>query len=298
MALISPYDKVHRFIFILVNRLYCAGKLLDDFIKQIKILNKTYERFMWVKIQFLIANDNFIVFFIFTCVYLPKILLLLCLIIDIFFFNKISHFYQIIFIGFIPLLYKYLFFSIEMHVETQIQSLEKFYAKVIIFEKNYEYDSSHINQTKAVHHFSVVFIRDFINIKFENFVNYSLETINYEYIGVPTLSEHFLQVIADEHYNGNIKLITSDEKNKLKEIFEILISKIIENKIILDLFQDNLERPFFKNIKLCILCCYLICSMFLLMQNYTNIPIKFETSQLILNTIFANIVPLYENPFS
>ena len=151
---IKNYIKENKSNFILSNIINLIWKpltLLDHTIKYNKYTIKYYHIIIRYIITYIDDQTNnwrigcIIIFHV-----IPRIILVVFLLADTFYFHKLEIFYKIILIGLLPLTFRYIEYSLKDIYHHWIEELSKEYNKVIIFEKGFEHDISRKSETEAV----------------------------------------------------------------------------------------------------------------------------------------------------
>ena len=249
------------------NIFYKPLIMLDHLIKYNKFIKPFYYKFSFIFAYY--ANKllfTYLKLFIFCMEILPRIILVIFLILDTFYFGRLELFYKVILIGLLPFFSNYLKYSIKDIYEHWILLLENSYSKIIIFEKGYEFDDERINNTDAFLHYKKVSIREYIEIKHENTIKYIGELIAYEYKGYPFIKEDVLEKYLLNKYKIADKNPTSEDMDYLEKSYVELIPKILDIKLY---YFGNLniinEEILIKGFKVLIFSIYLFCWAYVLL---------------------------------
>jgi hypothetical protein len=117
---------------------------------------------------------------------------------------------------------RYIRYSIKDIYNPWIECLESKYSSVVIFEEDYEYDISRKDETKAKYNDTKATIKEYIEIKYENYIAWILDKVSYEYVAEPYVHTH--------KYDG---LLTDEDYDDIDKEFHELLPKIIELKELL-----------------------------------------------------------------
>lgn len=146
----------------------------------------------------------------------PRIVLVCIFLIDVFYLKSIEIFYYCIPLTIIPLLYRYIMYSLEYALEQYIQHLEAYYTHVYLLEKDNlitddtyvienleDYNLLGTHNPNAIHHDKFVSIRDYIKIQTEIILNYDYnnDKNNYSYIVDPLYSIETLNLYLKNKEN-------------------------------------------------------------------------------------------------
>lgn len=221
--LIKP-KQANSFITNIINILYKPLTTLDHFIKYNKYIRTYYYKFMIGFIKYLdISNlkDNRIIIIIFFIQVFPRIILVIFLLLDTFYFKRLEIFYKIVLIGVLPFMYKYIKYCVKDIYEHWIKELENRYDCVVISEKNdYEVDDNIKEITKALYHNKEKSIKDYLDIKLANMFDYYGDKVDYEYDAFPICKETYIQQYLFEKYFSN-----NEKYNESKYTEEFLKTK-------------------------------------------------------------------------
>lgn len=168
----------------------------DRFIKYNRYTKKSYRELMFITLtklkRFVPAK---IIRIIFCFQILPQMVLALFLGLDTFYFHKLELFYKIILIGLLLFIYSYLKYSIRDVIDQWIEDMETEYdyTSVRVNEEGYGGDVvqglDRVGKTDAIHHFTTVTIKEYIEIMVENFMERVHDMVSYTYVGKPSTRE-------------------------------------------------------------------------------------------------------------
>lgn len=267
----SFYPKMPSKIIIYILSLIL--KPLIYFISFLKEKKFIYQKFydIWIDMVAVIDNWSFLnnVFFIYVSAILPRIMLLIIFIIDIFYLKKLEVFYYFIFLSIFPLLYSLFIKYMETILEEYIQVLEALYTQVCVFEKGIDH-LDYKQNPKVVYHDKDVSIRKYIEIQYEEFIKSSKEE-DIEYYGSP-LSTNIRYEEHEKKYKKDLKKMTMQEIEILHEEFNFIMPRLLIIKIFLDYQTKNAMKSFYiYNIKILILILYLICWLYILIISFPTL---------------------------
>lgn len=282
---------------------------LDNFLKK----NVKIQRYILVifaniiaKFTLYISKKNTYLFNVFFI--LPKIVILLVFIFDIFYIHKIELFYYFLLLNLIPLIFSYFIYTLKKLVENYTLYLEqRFYIKMISTDKEYEEGTKDfmcaIHNLKDDKDFdnapfflgieSLKDIRFFIDIQAYNLIfEYDL----YEYTCIE-------KALAREEYANKHNLVLHSFRVltpnfdkvsiKLREEFEDIIPKVIYIHAFLDVLNNVTKITFNKSwINKLILIGYIICWTYILMVSIHTLNLE-DILALIENS-YKNV----PNPFT
>ena len=268
-------SEIKDFMIKICDLIYKPLKILDHAIKYNKFVEPYYFKFTLKFIPIISKfNSNNVTLLIILFEILPRIFLVVFLCRDIFIFHKLENFYKIILIGLLPFIFRYLSYTIKDILNYYIEKLENKYEFVFIFEKDYEFEMSRKQNTKAVFHYERVTIKEFIEIKKENFIAWILDEVTYEYVGYPYLYDHLYEDYCLKKYNEiNIKRLTELDMQETKQLFHEIIPQIIDLQLFEEQFHAVKEKKYIKYIKSSIFSIYLICWSYILIISYITYPI-------------------------
>ena len=207
---------------IIQKLLYYIGRpfiFFDSSIKYSKTIYPHYLKFLsntTVKIKNWSSYDYLTI--IYSLLILPRIVLVSIFLVDVFHLNKIEIYYYFIFLGIIPLFYRYYHYSLEFAQEQFIKHLEDLYDKVYLFQVHSseyyealaEYENSDIlNTAVAPYHEKLVSIRDYFKIQHNNMTD-PKETWHYD--AAVLAKEEIYVAYRKKHNKFNCKLNQEDDR--------------------------------------------------------------------------------------
>ena len=225
----------------------------------------------------------------------PRIILVIFLVVDTFYFNKLEIFYKVILLGTLPLIFRYLEYCLNDIYDHWVEELNSYYDKVQIFEKGYSYDISRVDKTEAFWHYEKVTIDDYIEILFDSEREYLLGYVTYEYTAHPFPKKHIYRqyevIFGKPTSSWNLT-----EYNQLDLLFEKLMPDIIKLRYIFSNLSALKDERKIKWMKIGIFTTYLICWAYILIVSYHAYPIELHMFNNILQSIIKYLM-MAENPF-
>lgn len=197
VSLIVNHKSENSFINNALNIIYKPLKLLDESIKNNNIIKPYYEKLLLEIV--IVTRDMLVKIFenpflnlsIFFQIF-PRIILVLTLIVDVFWFQQLYYIYKVIFISILILFGKYFIYSLKYAKEQYIQILENM-ADTILTNHHLPDEESSLMNSRT--------IREFIDIQTEALV---YEDLKYRYIALDhnilleetknTIFEGFLEI--------------------------------------------------------------------------------------------------------
>jgi hypothetical protein len=169
-------------------------------------------------------DSNFILWIHFASHFIPRLLLLLFFILDIFYFKKLALMYLFIWLGFIPLFISYIIYSLKQTLEDYILYLEPLYkAYVIPQNKEQQEEWNTLNNVECAYKDYAKPIREFIFYK-------TMTYEEYKYAPIPTwdaVDKHYTyQEMSDRCY-GDKEEMPKDMKEVVERDFYELMPLIL-----------------------------------------------------------------------
>lgn len=224
----------HEFIQKIGNYVYKPLTTLDHLIKYNKHVKNYYCKYILIKLNYWISlSDNERINILFSLDRLLRIILVIFLILDTFYFGRLEIFYKVILIGFLPFIWCYIQYSIKDVYHFYIKKLTDKYSFVFIFEKEFSNNISRIGKTDAVWHHDRVSVEQYIEIMYDTQIDISCGYANYEYIGEPYAKDIvFMQY--EKTFNKKMSLWTREDYEVVDESFNDLTGKEVgkANKIL------------------------------------------------------------------
>nr|NP_062850.1 hypothetical protein PhpooMp05 [Physarum polycephalum]BAB08084.1 unnamed protein product [Physarum polycephalum] len=283
----------------IIEILYAPLKTIDHAIKYNKYIKPYYYKFVSKFYNFTETkniNDDQIQVFVFFMQIFPRIILVSILMIDTFYFNKLEIFYKFVLLGLFPFIFRYFKYSLKDVYEHWIVELENKYSLVRIYEVGYKFDDSRKKNTKAIYHDEEKTIREYIEIKFNNIIDYLLDEVDYEYESTPYCKSEVYNEYCLNKYKNKKALYTSEDLDILRALYCELMPNIIHLKMFLSRIEVVSEVSLMKTSKIVIFGGYLVCWAYILIISYYNYPIDLIMSKYLLLNFMLYLVK-EENPF-
>lgn len=223
---------------------------------------------------------------------LPRIILLLIFMVDVFYLHKIENFYYFIFLSLGPFLYAYYQYSILAAYEQYLAYLETFYDTVSIYEEgNYDINGIYFDDDTlkgfhnehAIYHDKSVTLRDFIEIQ-------TTTHDTFEYYGYPSTKEDVL-LLYKKNLKINNETLNEDDYNIIHNDFYTFTPVLINLNTYLKKDKDILNIPFIHYTKVCIYILYFICWLYILIisvPSLQNISCTLDTLKVLTNYSIIN----------
>lgn len=231
-------------------------------------------------------NDN--IMYIYILQIIPRIVLVLIFITDVFYVHYIQVFYYFIILTILPWIYIFIIYFIQTTLEDFIIHLERNYSFMLMLDEasdDPDQDSDWSLKEKTLYHDELVPIRQFVEIQFENYINYKNDETFIDYYGIGMSKEE--NELKDK--------LDALEYNDLKEYFQEITYKMMHIKYFLYINKEAEKSNSVVKIKVMILIGYLIGWVYILI-------ISFHTLEEIPITIcLLNILENYAkipDPFS
>lgn len=278
--------------------IYKPFTILDRAIKYNKLIKPYYKKFIILFTKTVKHWEEYIIFwFIIFIRIVPRFILVTFLLLDTFYFHKLEIFYKVILIGTLPFIYRYIKYSVKDMYEYYVEELENTYDEVTIFEKEYKYDLSRKRETEAIHHYSTVSLKEYIEIKFDNWVLYILNDVTYEYIADPFAKVHIYKEYKMNKYNNLHTKLTYEDAQEIDKLFNELMPLIIDLKLVVLKIRTQEEKSIIKWSKIIIFSLYLICWGFILTISYYHYPIELPMFKYLVRNIMTYL-SIINDPFA
>ena len=273
-SLLKPKE-TDPIIILLLDYLYKPFTTLDRSIKYNKYTKVYYHKVILLFIKFKTNLEGYhILGFILLMRIIPRIILVLFLLLDTFYFHKLEIFYKVVLIGVLPFIFRYLKYSVKDMYDNYVEELQHKYLLVQVHEKGYEGWIGRKRETKAIHHFTTVSIKEYIEIKYENFLYYWAEEITYQYVGWPSSHEHLYKEFRMTKYNNKDTKLTSADYKEMDQEFHELMPIIIELKMAVLRIKRYEDKPIIKWSRVLIYSMYFICWSYILTISYYYYPVE------------------------
>ena len=299
-SLVKPKE-AHPIITLLLDYLYKPFTLLDRSIKYNKYTRTYYHTIILLFIKLTDKVEGYhILGFILLMRIIPRIILATFLVLDTFYFHKLEIFYKVVLIGVLPFIFRYIKYSIKDMYDNYVEELEHKYGEVRVYEKGYEGLISRMHKfsgTEAIHHFTRVSIKEYIEIKYENFLYYMEEQITYQYVGKPYSHEHLYYEFALAKYNNKDTKLTSADYKEMNKLFHELMPVIIELKMALLRIKICEDKAILKWSRILIFSLYFICWSYILTISYYYYPVELNMFKYLVRNVILYLYK-FDDPFS
>lgn len=284
-----------------LNIIYKPLTILDHAIKYNKFIKSYYYNFMLKLVNVVEKskiNNNELEAIIFFIQIVPRIILVIFLFLDTFYFQKLEIFYKIVLIGLFPLIFRYFKYSCKEILEQWTLDLEAHYEHVRVFEINYDFDKHRIENEDPIFHWAKKTIREYIEIKYNNIFEHLRKEVNYQYDSTPHYKDEYYNQYIIKTYNiGHLARPTIADLEALEALYYKFMPKILEMKLFNLHLQLCADRYLIKNAKIVIFSTYLICWGYILLRCYINLPVDFLMFKYFMNNLMLYLY-LNENPFA
>jgi hypothetical protein len=245
---------------------------------------------------------------------IPRIILVIFLVLDTFYFNKLEIFYKVVLIGLVPLIFRYIKYTLKDMQEYWLKELEQQYVSVKLYEKgfhsafveNFHKQKRDVNakqQPTAQYHDRVFTVREACEILYEHYLEQYV--LNYEYDASPQTYEKFIFEIIKKKYKPEIIELTKtdlfllkyNDFQSLREFYDSFMPMIINIKVCLYKFRVIDESKSLQIMRILIFSLYLICWSYILIISYwhTFIPLTIGLNYLIS---FLTYLGIADNHFA
>jgi len=301
--LIRP-GKPHETIALLVEIFFMPLVAFDDFIKNLKNIQPKYVQFVDKTITFLSfykeesEQVRIIKRIYIACYIIPRLILVSILCLDTFYFHKLAWIYKVILLSALPLLLRYIKYSIKYMKDQYIKDLNTKYDHICLWDINWTKVDWEYNP-KIIYHDTMVSVDEYINLQLK------LQEIGEREIVYETkpLSKElrYIQYSKDKYSNEDAELSDEDRDNLDKDFHQFMpiilqLSKFIKNYSEVDdiyLFSKS-THILIKHVKIIIFSLYGICWAYIIYRSYHMMPYPFIDT---LDTLVKTL-PALEEPFS
>jgi hypothetical protein len=307
ITLIKPREP-HPIIIKAIEILFKPLTSLDAAIKSISKVDQLHRKLLDYLIPILDDLSLNKMRVIYVCMYIiPRVILVVALIIDTFCFNKLNYIYNIILFGAIPLIHRYLKYSLKYAKELLLKELEDKYdwvevtdkAKLDFYKHIDELDEDDVDvplayrywkpNPKAIYAEKMVTVKKFMEIQFEALSS------DIEYVGEPVLCVKEIYAYAKAKYGDENAEFSLDDFNFLKEEFNEIMSKPFDLYAFLDFYSYATDDARIKWSKVIIFSGYFICWTYIVYKSYGKVE-EFPILEGTLNDIYKIVEK--EEPFS
>lgn len=239
---------------------------------------------------------------------IPQSILLMVLFADIFYYGKIKNFIEILIIGLSFLLFRYYKYSLYDVAEEYTKDLENKYYTIDV---SYDEDEDDWDDDKETHDEYIaqrkkrnmiwdgksMNVREYLKIKYENYVLWLTTDIEYQYEGTPYINSNAEKIYKRNKYNDENATLTYADKKELEKDFFVMMPQILCIKYYLELFPRIENRFLIKSSKIFIFSFYFIAWFLVLTISYYHFPIELKIFKYFLEDVITNLIE-ENNPFS
>jgi hypothetical protein len=274
-----------------IKVLYTPLVILDEAIKNNQYFSKNYNKLLAGIIN-RFDNLTFNQMQIICCIYqiLPRILLTVILLFDVFFMHKLELIYSFILLGIFPLIHRYIKYSLKYAKEQFLKHLSHTYDMVWVLDKNYTNADWEYNSETMMYHNMEITIEEYLNIQTKTL---GIEEVQYQ--GSPYAKEEvYLEYKLSKYGTREMKL-TSDDYNNIAKEFHNTMPKLLKLSIFLERYSLIEKAPIIKYTKVFIYSIYFICWSSILLVSYKKIEVF-----TLANALISWLTPYIEKiePFS
>lgn len=295
-------------------------KTFDTAWKTSYLLQPYYMTIMSNFISYLESTNTFFRHLLFISFQIiPRIILILILIMDIFYFRELSYIYKFVFLALFPLLYRYIKYSLKSYTDHLIIFAKKDYDYIEIHNVTNLFFPDEDPNPEAIYDNKNVSIEEYIEIVYENILyirnfdlafyikefdlpsdtEYSDIKNNIKYVGQGKMKEKTEVAYASRFFNKVIKDpildLTNEERSVLLEEFEFHYKKIFILKDIIPQNDEVTNKAVYRYIRAYIFIIYFRLWLYLIIISYCKIP-DFVLTKIILNWLILYIENV--DPFS
>lgn len=291
-------------------------KLTEYFFRPLEIFDTAWKTSYLVQPFYMAIMSNFISYLESTSIYfrhilflgfqiVPRIILLVVLLIDIFYFHKLLYIYKVILLGLLPLFYRYIKYSLKVYTDHLIIFSRQDYDYILITNIIRLLFGQDINPD-AIYDDQKVSLEEYIDIIYENMqhiknfdlvfyieiyelpseTKYTDIESNIKYLGGGMMKNKAAINYAKRFFNKTIKDplfdLTEAESLELHLQFELHYLKIFILKDIIPMNDEIINKPLYKYLRIIIFMIYFIIWSYLLIISYPNIE-NFNLTELILH---------------
>jgi hypothetical protein len=244
IMLIVTFETKNDKLSLIIDYIYKPLKVLDESFKGNTLITYYHEIFIEVLSKMSLSYSK--VYYLFNIV--PRLVLVMVLSLDTFYFHRLEYLYKIILIGLLIFLYKYFIYSLKYAKELYIQKLEAITNKI---QTNYNKNPNDSSD-------SFLYARDFIDIQTDSIFYY-----NHKYTAYPLPLSSYLALFRGK--NAAVEQI-QEEHHRLLNII-IPISVHLEEFDLRNNFNSKI-----KYIKIGIFSTYLLCWSYILIISLPLLP--------------------------
>ena len=249
----------------------------DTYIKYSTRIKNHYIKILLNIIPKLETSFEYYITWIYVLQIIPRIILLAIFMVDVFKLHHISIYYYFIILGLLPLIYRYIRYSLDLALEQYIQYLENKYDKIYLFqvytseyyEALAEYESSGeyseiLDTVVTPYHEKLVSIREYIQIHYNDMTRPKKD---WSYDVTVLAKEEIYTNYRKEHNKVDCDL-NHEDTAIIDNDYNMLMPKIIKLNDCLEFEKEVNKKAYISLFKIIIYVGYLICWIYILYKSF------------------------------
>ena len=295
VSLIRKSSKENIIIKQIIEILYKPLVVFDQSWKNISYIQPHY----YNMIRYIVTNFQYIFkyhYFYIVFAIFPRIILLLVLYVDIFYFHKLYYIYRILFLSIFLFLNRYIVYSLKMWKDNSIVLLKldissltvKYRRDVMSFpmekaiaDGTYDPNDPDWDLEDEIPPTFAISLKNYIEIETKSIIN---DNENLWYI-VNTTDK------SDNLYYKD-KIFNKEAFNKLLDKLKNTLKSVIQSNIIVEYYNISKNMQEFINIRILIFLCYLLCWLYILILSLPSL------NHIDLLLVLINGLKAIEEPFT
>ncbi len=280
----------------LLNQIYTPFIILDHALKYNKYVINSYYNSMTLIINNLnkFTEKHFIrIILIFQII--PRLILVVFLIMDTFYFHKLEILYKVILLGLFPFIFRYIKYNFNDFKENYIKILESKYKYVFVLdEASSENPNWELNDNNRFHDQDIS-IKEYISFKIKQHLHgipsvvYNENPIVHDYV--------YIQYKKTNNIPEDIELSDKDLK-KIHQDFKTYLNIICDSAAIHEKISHSQNKKIILYLRLFIYISYLTCWSYILFISFYEYPINLSMFKYLFENI-TNYIQEYDlDPFS
>lgn len=220
------------------------------------------------------TSDKQKIFIIFFMQIFPRIILVIFLLLDTFYFHKLELLYKVVLIGLMPFIQRYIRYSIKDIEKHYIEILENKYDCIFMLDKAYA--NPHIEwelTEKNKYHEKELSLLEYAQFLTDISLN---KNIYADYDFTVICKEEIYDEYKQKKYGNTDCTLTNEDKFNLKKQFNKIMPKIVNFKTFSILYENIIESTVIKWSKIIIFSLYFIAWSYILYISYYYYPNDFE----------------------
>lgn len=290
MILISLYAKKpnknneKNIIKEMMNQIYKPFIMLDHAFKYNKYLEKNYNNF---KISMINRIKNFkekgFVTMILVFQLFPRIILVIVLFMDTFYFNKLELLYKVISLGFLPFMFRYIKYNFNDFKEYYIKVLQSKYKYIYLLdEASAEIKDWELNNDNKYHDQDIS-IKEYADFKIQQCL-YGTPKVKYSETPIP--------------HDKILSELSENDFDKIQKEFPQDITIICDSAVIYEKISHFQNKKVILYIRLFIYIFYFICWFYILTKSYYTYPLDLPMFKYFVKNLTYYIFVYDYDPFS